>query len=56
MIYLGLAEKHKALEWLEKAYQEHERLPFALRIDPVWDPIRSEPRFIELLRHMNLAS
>jgi TolB-like protein/DNA-binding winged helix-turn-helix (wHTH) protein/Flp pilus assembly protein TadD len=56
MIYVGLADKDKALEWLEKAYQEHERLPFALKADPMWDPIRSEPRFIELTRRMKLAA
>jgi TolB-like protein/DNA-binding winged helix-turn-helix (wHTH) protein/Flp pilus assembly protein TadD len=55
-IYVGRGEKGKALEWLEKGYERHS-LGLAgvdLKVDPLWDPLRSDPRFADLLRRMNL--
>jgi TolB-like protein/DNA-binding winged helix-turn-helix (wHTH) protein/Flp pilus assembly protein TadD len=55
-IYVGLGEKGKAFEWLEKGYERHS-LGLAgvdLKVDPLWDPLRSDPRFADLLRRMNL--
>jgi TolB-like protein/DNA-binding winged helix-turn-helix (wHTH) protein/Flp pilus assembly protein TadD len=55
-IYVGLGEKGKAFEWLEKGY-ERRSLGLAgvdLKVDPLWDPLRSDPRFADLLRRMNL--
>lgn len=54
-IYTLLGEKDQAFQWLEIAYQErHSRLPIISR-DPRFDPLRSDPRFQDLLRRMNLA-
>jgi TolB-like protein/DNA-binding winged helix-turn-helix (wHTH) protein/Flp pilus assembly protein TadD len=55
-VYTGLGEKAKAFEWLEKGYQRHSLGlgGVALKVDPVWDPLRSDPRFADLLRRMNL--
>jgi TolB-like protein/DNA-binding winged helix-turn-helix (wHTH) protein/Flp pilus assembly protein TadD len=55
-IYTGLGEKAKAFEWLEKGYERHSLGlgGVALKVDPVWDPLRSDPRFADLLRRMNL--
>jgi eukaryotic-like serine/threonine-protein kinase len=52
LIYAGLVEKDKAFEWLEKAYEEHYII--AIKVSPVFDPLRSDPRFTDLLRRMNL--
>jgi tetratricopeptide (TPR) repeat protein len=55
-IYVGLGENGKAFEWLEKGYERHS-LGLAgvdLKVDPLWDPLRSDPRFADLLRRMNL--
>jgi hypothetical protein len=55
-IYAGLGKKGEAFEWLEKGYERHS-LGLGgvdLKIDPVWDPLRSDPRFTDLLRRMNL--
>jgi serine/threonine-protein kinase len=52
-VYLGLGEKDKAIEWLEKAYEESFLL--GAKVDPIYDPLRSDPRFTDLLRRMNLA-
>jgi len=55
-IYVGLGEKDKAFEWLEKAYEERSiGNSFAiLKLEPALDPLRSDPRFKDLLRRMNL--
>jgi serine/threonine-protein kinase len=54
LIYIGLGENDRAIELLEKAYDERvERLVW-LRADPRFDPLRLNPRFNELLRAMGL--
>lgn len=55
-VYTGLGEKAKAFEWLEKGYERHSLGlgGVALKVDPVWDPLRGDPRFAELLRRTNL--
>jgi len=50
-----LGEKDQAFEWLEKAYQEREGNLIYLKVDYIWDPLRDDPRFHDLLRRMNLA-
>jgi TolB-like protein/Tfp pilus assembly protein PilF len=55
IIYTGLGEKEQAIEWFEKAYQERSGLMVFLKVDPLYDSLRSEPRFNDLLRRMNLA-
>jgi len=52
-IYAGLGEKDKALGWLEKGYQERS-LPSYIQAVPDFDSLHSEPRFVDLLRRMNL--
>ena len=55
-IYVGLGQKDEAFEWLQKAYEARSPwLVFALKPDPRFDSLRSEPRFADLLRRMNLA-
>ncbi|HEY0762953.1 MAG TPA: winged helix-turn-helix domain-containing protein [Pyrinomonadaceae bacterium] len=56
MIYAGLGEKEQAFVWLEQACQERSR-PFVngINVTPVWDGIRSDPRFAHLLQRMGLA-
>jgi TolB-like protein/Flp pilus assembly protein TadD len=51
-IYAGLGEKDKAFEWLEKGYDNREGA--GIKVDPVYDPLRSDPRFQDILRRMNL--
>jgi len=52
IIYAGLGEKDKAFEWLERGYEE--RSVVAINVNPVFVPLRSDPRFQDLLRRMNL--
>jgi len=52
LIYVGLAEKDQAMTWLEKAYGERFNPSVLLR--PCFDPVRSDPRFQDLLRRIGL--
>jgi tetratricopeptide (TPR) repeat protein len=54
--YAGLGDKEQAFAWLEKAYQERRDLMVALNIDPLVDPLRSDPRFQDLVRRVGLPS
>jgi len=53
--YIGMGENDKALLGLEKAYREHSSSLTALKVDPIYDPLRGEPRFQELVRRIGLA-
>ncbi len=56
MGYAFLGEKENALDNLERAYQDKAFLLTFVKADPVFDPIRNEPRYQEILRKMNLAN
>jgi serine/threonine protein kinase/predicted Zn-dependent protease len=53
-LYIALRYNDQAFYWLEKAYQQRDYELIHLKIDPVFDPVRSDPRFIELLKKMGL--
>lgn len=52
-LFTYLGEKDQAFSYLEKAYDEHDWHLTRLQVDPVWDPLRSDPRFQDLVRRMN---
>ncbi len=54
-IYAGLGDKGQAFAWLEKGYEERSTPLYFLKVDPIWDPLRSDPRFNDLLRRIGLA-
>ena len=53
-VWLGLGEKNKALENLEKAYLERESTLAYIKVWPFCDSLRQEPRFQALLKKMKL--
>jgi len=53
-IYVGLGDNARAMIWLDKAYQARFNPSILLR--PVFDPLRSDPRFQDLLRRIGLPS
>ena len=53
-IYAGLGQEDKAFEWLEKSYEERSILLAYIKVLPEFDPLRSDPRFADLLQRMNL--
>ena len=52
--YTNLGDKDRAFRWLEKSYQEHSAWMAELKINPMNDPLRSDPRFQNLLKRMKL--
>jgi TolB-like protein/DNA-binding winged helix-turn-helix (wHTH) protein/Tfp pilus assembly protein PilF len=56
LAYVGMDNKDDAFAWLQKAYSEHSNALTALKVDPIYDPLRSDPRFQELLRRVGLAN
>lgn len=55
-IYQRLGEKERALEWLEKAYGERSDHLVLLKVDPIFDELRTDPRFADLLRRIGFTS
>ena len=53
MIYLGLGDNRQALDGLEKAYEARDWFLLYLKMDRIFDPLRSEPRFIALTKKLN---
>lgn len=56
LVYLGLGDKSRALDNLEKAYAENSQWIPWLKLDKVFDPLRGEPRFIALLKKANFLN
>jgi TolB-like protein/DNA-binding winged helix-turn-helix (wHTH) protein/Flp pilus assembly protein TadD len=52
--YSGTGRKERVLELLERAYAEHSNALVQIKVDPIYDPIRSDPRFEDLLRRVRL--
>ena len=53
VVYVGLDEKDQAMAWLERAYAE--RFNPGVLMRPAFDPLRSDPRFLDLLRRIGLV-
>jgi TolB-like protein/Tfp pilus assembly protein PilF len=51
--YAGLGDRDNAIRLLTKAYEEHSAEMPQLKAEPFFDPLRSDPRFQELVRRMN---
>ncbi len=54
LFHLGLGEKDKALDWLERCYEEQDWYCWSLKVFPMFDPLRAEPRFQALLKNVGL--
>jgi len=53
--YIGKGNKDQAFLWLNKAYAHHSNALTGLKVDPLYDPLRSDPRYQDLLRRVGLA-
>jgi Tfp pilus assembly protein PilF len=56
LAYGRLGEKEEALTWLEKAYNDHDSGMVSLGVEPIFSTMRTDPRFQDLLRRMNLTT
>ena len=54
LIFTGLKENEKALDWLDQAYQDRSNPLIFLKVDPELDPLRSSSRFQDLQRRIGL--
>ena len=55
LIYNGLDERDKTLDWLERAYKERDPKMVFLKVEPKWNNLRDDPRFQDLVRRIGLA-
>jgi len=55
LLYASAGEKEAAIDWLERAYQQHGALLEYIRMSPEFEALRPDPRFQDLLRRLNLA-
>jgi TolB-like protein/Tfp pilus assembly protein PilF len=53
--YLGLGDNEQAFYWLEQAYKEQSNILQFLKTHPYFDPIRGDPRFVDLVRRVGLG-
>jgi eukaryotic-like serine/threonine-protein kinase len=53
--YLGIGDSENAFKWLEKAYEERSTWMLPLRVEPMYDSIRGDRRFADLLRRVGLG-
>jgi len=54
IIYIGLGDKDRAFEWLERDYQNRSEHLLYLTVEPMVDPLRSDPRFHALVKKIGL--
>jgi hypothetical protein len=50
LVYLGLGDNKRALDLLEETYKERSQEMLWLKVDKIYEPLRSEPRFIALMK------
>jgi adenylate cyclase len=55
LIYTSLGDRDRAFEWLEKAFAVRSFWMTWLKVEPKFDPLRSDPRFKELMRRVGIT-
>jgi len=53
-VYVALHNFDQAFQYLEKAINERAGWMIFIKLDPIWDPIRKDPRYLHILQKMNL--
>jgi serine/threonine-protein kinase len=53
-LYIGLGDNQRALDWVERAYDERRGWMAYLNVHPIVDPLRGDPRFQSLVKKMGL--
>jgi tetratricopeptide (TPR) repeat protein len=55
-VHIGLGELNSAFEWLNRAYEERLWYLGLLAVDPLFEPLRRDARFTDLLQRMHLTN
>jgi tetratricopeptide (TPR) repeat protein len=55
IVYLGLGENEQAFAWLEEAYKEQSNMLKFVKVHPLFDPLRGDPRFVDLVHRVGLG-
>jgi len=55
IVYVGLDDKDKAFAWLEKAFKDHSVILAFLRLEPLMEPLHSDPRWKDLERRIGIS-
>lgn len=53
-VYAGMRDFDRTFEWLEKGYQQHSPALIYIKVNPLFDGIRSDSRFVSLLKRVRL--
>ena len=56
MVYAGLEDKDQAFNWLQRAFQQREADLALVQVDPIFDSLHADPRYLDLLRRMKLVA
>ena len=54
VIHVALGDTDQAFDWLEKAFVDQSASLTLLKVDPAFDPVRKDPRFVDLMRRVGL--
>jgi hypothetical protein len=54
IVYTALGDQDQAFAWLEKSYQDRSEHMLYLKVEPLVDPLRNDPRFESLLKRVGL--
>src|SRR5438046_6329171 len=56
MVYAGLEDKDQTFTWLQKAFDQREADLALVQVDPIFDSLHADPRYLDLLRRMKLVA
>ena len=54
VIYVALGDKDQAFDWMQKAYEDRSAWLVYLKVDPLFDNVRQDARFTDLMRRVGL--
>jgi tetratricopeptide (TPR) repeat protein len=54
LVYAAIGERDRAFYWLDRAFEANDPFLFFLRVMPLYDPLRSDPRFDQILRRLGI--
>jgi serine/threonine-protein kinase len=55
MLYNALGERAEAIAWLERGFAQRDPKMTFLKVQPRWNNLRADPRFMDLLKRMGLS-